>query len=192
MDSISVSFPMPIITERLLIQPPQEGDGIILNAAILESFDNVRHTMPWVKEKPTVVESEAFVKQAVANWIVKKDEEPYLPLFIFNKDNHHFIGATGFHHIVWETPSLEIGYWIRNQCAGQGFMTEAVGALVQYAIQQLGMQRIIITCNINNVRSKKIPERLGFNLETTLKGNRVNPVNGELSDTLVFVKLAEK
>jgi ribosomal-protein-serine acetyltransferase len=90
---------------------------------------------------------------------------------------------------VWDVSCLEMGYWISDEYARQGFMTEAVNALTQYAIKQLGMKKITITCDISNIRSRKIPERLGFNLETTLKGSRVNPVSRKLSDTLAFVKL---
>ena len=128
------------------------------------------------------------MRQAAANWILKNDAEPYLPLFMFDKTKGHFIGGTGFHHLNWDIPCVEIGYWIRNQCKGQGLMTEAVNALTLYAINQLGVKRIEIRCDINNVRSKKIPERLGYHLEATLKSNRVQPLSGIPSDTLVYVR----
>lgn len=188
MKPILLDLPMPITTHRILLRPPQLGDGVALNAATLESFDNIRHTMPWAKEKPSLEESEKFVRQAAANWILKKDKEPYLPLFIFDKQGNNFIGATGFHSIAWEVPCLEIGYWVSNQYSGYGFMTEAVNALTQYAFKQLGVRRIAITCDIDNIRSRKIPERLGFYLEATLKANRVKPITGDISDTLIFAR----
>ena len=45
-----------------------------------------------------------------------------------------------------------------------------------------------IRCDINNIRSKKIPERLGFELEATLKKNRLNPQTKIPSDTLVYAR----
>jgi hypothetical protein len=33
-----------------------------------------------------------------------------------------------------------------------------------------------------------IPERLGYRLESTMKANRIKPVNGEVTDTLVYVR----
>jgi ribosomal-protein-serine acetyltransferase len=145
-------------------------------------------TMPWAKEKPSLEESEEFVRQAAANWILKKDEEPYLPLLIFDKKDNTLIGTTGFHHVVWEVPCLEMGYWIRNQYSGQGYMTEAVNAITQYAFKQLHMKGVAITCGRDNIRSKKIPERLGFHLEGALKANRIKPITGDISDTLIFAK----
>jgi len=131
---ILLDLPMPITTPKLLLRPPQVGDGVVVNAAVLETFDLLHPVMPWAQTKPTVDESEEYVRQAAANWILKNDAEPYLPLFMFNKDNGQFIGGTGFHHINWSVPCLEIGYWIRSQYAGQGLMTEAVNALTRYAI----------------------------------------------------------
>ena len=65
-------------------------------------------------------------------------------------------------------------------------MTEAINAIARYAFLELKSKRIEIRCDIANVRSKKIPERLGFHLEATLKNNRINPQTKVISDTLVY------
>lgn len=171
-----------------LLRPPKVGDGVAVNAAVVESFDVLAESMPWAKEKPSIDDTEEFVRQSTANWILKCNEEPYLPLFIFDKHTQEFIGATGYHHYDWEVPCLETGYWIRNSRAGKGYMTEAVNAITQYAFKQLGVKRIGITCDINNFRSKKIPERLGYSFEGALKSNRVNLLTGKVSDTLVYAR----
>ena len=183
-----LNLPTRITTPRLVIRPPQSGDGIKINEAVLETFDKLHRLMPWAEVKPSVNESEEYVRQAAANWMVKKDEEPYLPLFMFDKTHHHFIGGTGFHHIDWDVPCLEIGYWLRNSCSNQGFMTEAVNALTRYAIDELKMRRIEIRCDIHNQQSQKVAERLGYHLEATLKSNRIDYVTRLPSDTLIYVR----
>lgn len=187
MKPILLDLPTPIITPRLILRPPQVGDGVAINEAILESFKVLNQFMPWAKERPSVKESEEFVRQAAANWILKNNNEPYLPLFMFDKKTNHFIGSTGYHHYDWDIPSIETGYWIRSSRAGNGLMTEAVNAITQYAFKQLGVKRIAITCDIGNTRSKKIPERLGYQLEAVIKANRIK-MTGELSDTAVFAR----
>lgn len=67
-------------------------------------------------------------------------------------------------------------------------MTEAINAITQYAFKALKVKRITITCDIDNERSKKIPERLGYQLESIMKSNRVKPVSGAVTDTLVYVR----
>ena len=188
MKPILLDFPMPITTDRLIIRPPEIGDGTMINEAVLESYDLLHATMDWAKEKPSVQDSEERVRQEAANWILKRSEEPWLPLFIFDKTSNGFIGACGYHHMLWEIPSVETGYWIRNSCSGKGFMTEAINALTQYAFKQLQVKRIMITCDADNVRSRNIPERLGYALEGRLKNHRRKPITNELGDTLVYSK----
>ncbi len=184
---ILMDFPMPIGTPRLIIKPPEIGDGEMVNEAIKESFKELHPFMPWAKEMPTAPESEIFVRSAAANWILKNNDEPYLPLFMFDKETHQFIGGTGYHHYDWEAGSIEIGYWIRTSFTGKGLMTEAVNALTQYAFKELCMKKISITCDINNKASKRIPEKLNYRLESIIKENRVD-VDGKVSDTLVYIR----
>ncbi len=188
MKPILLNFPMPITTPRLLLRPPKVGDGVMLNAAILESFETLHRFMDWAKEKPSLEESEENARQGAANWILKKSEEPWFPLYIFDKNTHDLIGATGFHHTDWEVPCIETGYWINNSYSGQGLMTEAMNAVTQYAFKYLHVKRIAITCSPYNVQSQKIPQRLGYSLEATLKANRRKPVTGEITDTLVYAR----
>ncbi len=188
MKSILINLPMPILTRRLLIRPPQVGDGVALNEAVIESFKTLSQFMDWAKEKPSIEDSEEYVRLCAANWILKKSEEPWLPLLVFNQENNQLIGATGFHHIIWEVPSAETGYWLRTSYERSGYMTEALNAVVQYAFKQMKVERLGITCDVNNVRSKKLAERLGFVLEGKLKANRREPLTAKVSDTLVYAR----
>ena len=52
----------------------------------------------------------------------------------------------------------------------------------------LKVKRLAITCDADNERSKKIPERLGYRFESIMKSNRVKPISGEITDTLVYVR----
>ncbi len=183
-----IDLPTHIETPRLLLRPPQANEGKILNAAILESFELLNKYMLWAKEKPSLKESEAVVKREAQNWILKRKSDPELMLFILDKNTNDLIGATGFHGIDWDVPCAETGYWVRKKYLGQGYITEAINAITQYAFNVLKVKRLAITCDIDNERSKRIPERLGYNLEATMKANRVKPITGEVTDTLVFAR----
>ncbi|MBY0353240.1 GNAT family N-acetyltransferase [Candidatus Babeliales bacterium] len=180
-------FPFPITTPRLLLRKPCIEDSAAVNAGVEESFNELNQFMPWARQRQTLAETKLFIEQAITNWIVQKSEEPWFPIFMFDRTSQEFIGTTGYHHIEWESMCLQIGYWIRTSKSGQGFMTEAVNALTRYAFEELGMRRVAITCDIKNIRSQKVAERLGFTHEATLEQNRVT-VDGQMSDTLVFAR----
>jgi hypothetical protein len=56
MKPILLNLPMPIQTKRLLIRPPQLGDGSIINTAIVESYDVLKLMMPWAQTVPSIDE----------------------------------------------------------------------------------------------------------------------------------------
>jgi len=188
MKPILLDLPMPIVTPRLLIRPPQIGDGVVVNEAVLESLESLQQFTDWAHPTPTPDDTESFVREAVANWILKRNDEPYLPLFIFDKTSGRYIGGTGYHHFNWSVPCLETGYWIRKSASGYGFMTEAINALTHYAFKELHVKSIRITCEVDNVRSLKIPERLNYSLEGILRSQRIQPLTGKITDTRVYAK----
>ncbi len=187
-----IDLPIPIQTPRLLLRPPKVGEGSILNTAVLESFDTLHKFMLWANVKPTLEESEEVVRREAANWIFKKKEDPELMLFILDKESNDFVGATGFHGIDWDVPCVETGYWVRQKYVGNGLITEAINALTRYAFEVMRVKRIAITCDIENERSKKVPERLGYMLESVMKSSRIHPSTGEVTDTLVYVRTDAK
>ena len=173
-----------IETERLLLRPPRVEDVPQINAAIHESLAELRPWMPWAKDAPSLDDTMANVRGAIAKTITREDIRIHLHL----KDGT-FIGGSGFHRCDWSVPRVEIGYWIRSQFAGQGYMTEAVSAMTRFALEQLKVARVEIVCNALNERSLRVAERCGYQLEATLR-NHAREVNGKLRSTLIYSKVS--
>jgi len=68
---------------------------------------------------------------------------------------------------------LEFGYWITEEHEGQGIITHCVSALMDYAIDHMGIQRFVIGRAVNNQRSRAVPERLGYRLHVTQPSGEV-------------------
>ncbi|QWU18261.1 GNAT family N-acetyltransferase [Paenibacillus sophorae] len=179
-----ISFPESLETDRLLIRAPLWGDGAAMNEAIIESLEELRPWMPFARKAPTMEESEAFARQTRLDFLKRSD----LHLRIFNNLTGEFIGCSGLHRIDWDIRSFEIGYWIRTSCAGNGYITEAVKGITDFAIRELAANRIEIRCNAKNVKSASVAERTGYTLEGILRNNRLAE-NGELGDTKVYAKV---
>jgi len=174
---------MPITTDRILLRPPQAGDGPGLNTAIIESLKELHPWMPWARTIPTVDESEDNVRRAQAKWLLRED----LRLPIFDKNTESVIGSSGLHRINWEIPLFEIGYWIRTSCVGKGYATEASNALTRFAFEQLKAKRVEIRCSLRNEASATIAKKLGYEFEACLKETDAFALDGP-RDTLVFVR----
>jgi ribosomal-protein-serine acetyltransferase len=78
-------------------------------------------------------------------------------------------GIVGLEPLDWTHRSTSVGYWLGERHQGQGIMTRAVGALVDHAISAWKLNRIEIRAALENVRSRAIPQRLGFREEGVLR-----------------------
>jgi ribosomal-protein-serine acetyltransferase len=77
----------------------------------------------------------------------------------------NFAGLIGLKGSDIINRKTEIGYWLSRHYQGKGIMTASVRELCRYTFNELGFNRIQIKCAVGNLKSKKIPQRLGFQFE---------------------------
>ena len=87
----------------------------------------------------------------------------------------------------WEA---DIGYELSLDYWGQGFATEAAGAMVEFGFRDLGLHRISSWCIAGNTASARVLERLGFRQEGRLRQNEY--FKGRWWDTLLYALLADE
>lgn len=184
MSAILLDFPTEFTTDRLLIRLPLPGDGQVVYEAIKASIQELKPWMPFAQKDQTVEETEENIRGAHAKFLLRED----LRFLIFDKQDGTFIGSTGLHRINWEIPKFEIGYWVDSRYAKQGYITEAIEGLTNFAFRELNAKRVEIRCDDLNINSKKVAMRLGFVLEGTLKNDDLAVDNSTLRDTCIFAK----
>jgi ribosomal-protein-serine acetyltransferase len=74
-------------------------------------------------------------------------------------------GVVTFDYIDWSNRAVLIGFWLGKSFEGRGIMTRACSTLTDLAINELGMNRVEISCAVENRRCRLVPERLGFKPE---------------------------
>ena len=166
---------------RVCLRPYAVGDGVAVQQAIEESRDQLRPWMAWTDSRRTVQECEAYVRQALARWLTQED----VTVGMWDCATNRYLGGIWLYPIDWHVPAMAIGYWIRTSSQGQGYVTDAVTLLCKLAFSTFRAQRVSIQCDAANTRSAKIPRRLGFVQEATLRNHSRNTM-GELTDELVF------
>ena len=169
MNPILLDIPNHISTPRLLMRPPQAGDGSKVYAAVRETKRQLARWMPWAQGTLSEKQFEEWVRRASAQWILRED----MALLIWDKNKRRCLGGTGLHRIKWDVPSFEIGYWLRHSSQGKGLALEATLALAHFCFDVLKAKRIEIKCDEDNAASAAIPERLNFTKEARLQNDSV-------------------
>jgi RimJ/RimL family protein N-acetyltransferase len=178
---ILFDFPDHFETKRMILRAPRPGDGRMINDALSESLENLRPWMSWAQQPPTVEKTEASTRYAANRFRERRE----LRFLLFRKTDKRFIGVCGLQNIDWAIPRFEIGYWVRTSMEGQGYITEAVRGVTQFAFEVLGARRIELRCDPRNTRSVAVARRTGYTLDACLHNDR-RDVNGEMADTLLF------
>ncbi|UJR11345.1 hypothetical protein I4U23_015526 [Adineta vaga] len=87
-----------------------------------------------------------------------------------------------------ETNSADIGYWLGESFQGQGLITAAVEQLMKFAFEQWNVNRMEIHCGDKNLKSRAIPERLGFFNGGMSSTYPPIEINGQIVHTIVYFK----
>lgn len=180
----AIEIPAPITTDRLRLRVPRPGDGAEVHAVVTDSLPRLQEWMDWAQDAPSVDSIESRARAAVSRFRLGEELDFYICL----RSDGRIIGAASLHSFDWNVPRCEIGYWLRTDMEGRGYITEAVNTLTTYAFDILEMVRVEIRCDAENSRSAAVARRAGYELEGRLRNHRRNN-QGKLSDTLLFARL---
>lgn len=79
---------------------------------------------------------------------------------LFDLKSSEFIGRAGFG--LTESGEVEVGYVLHKKFWGNGFASEAVMALLEYAKKHIDIDYIIAYASIENIGSTRVMEKCGM------------------------------
>jgi RimJ/RimL family protein N-acetyltransferase len=103
-------------------------------------------------------------------------------------DDERVLGLAVAPAIDPEARELELGYLVAPEARGRGVATWALRALTNWAFIELGALRAELLISVENVASKRVAERCGYELEGVLRSRYVKP--GRREDTEIWSRLA--
>ncbi len=159
----------------------EEADAKEFHRLIEANRAELTPWMPWAEEE-TFERTLSFIRltrQQVA------DNDGFQVAIVCDGS---IVGAVGFHGVDWLHRSTSIGYWLDAAHQGRGIMTRAVRAPVDHALREWELNRVEIRAAPDNLRSRAIPERLGFGQEGVLR--EAERVGGRYLDAVVYAMLA--
>ncbi|OJJ20156.1 hypothetical protein BKI52_16930 [marine bacterium AO1-C] len=176
-----------IKTERLIIRCYHPADAPLLQKSVQENVDHLLPWMPWVKQEPETLEIKI---KRLRTFRGQFDLDQDYFFGIFNHEENVLVGSTGMHTRIGEG-AREIGYWIHKDYINQGYATETVKALTKIGFEIEALDRIEIRCAPENTNSRKIPPKVGYTHEATLK-NRDFDSKGKPRDVMIWTLFKEE
>ena len=139
----------------------RESENILLLVDANRPY--LREWLPWLDLTRNIDEMLAFVESAI------RQQTSGVGFQAGIWHCNRLAGIIGYHHLEWANRSTCIGYWLAEEEQGKGIMTKSCRSLVDYAFDELRLNRVEIRCAVENMKSRAIPERLGLRSEGTLR-----------------------
>lgn len=121
-----------------------------------DSRQYLREWLPWLDITTTVDDTRVFIKSCLKGYA----ENNSLTTYILFKGE--IVGTASYNEIDWTNKIAYIGYWLGKDIQGNGIMTKVAKALTDYALNELRLNKVVISAAVENKKSRSIPERLGF------------------------------
>ena len=152
-----------ILTERMVLRLPHMFDH--------PTWANLRRESDtFLREWEPVRAADHYSRRAFRSrvyWAQQSVEKgTALPVFLIRRHDEQLLGAATLDNIRrGPAQAGTLGYWIGEPYARQGYMREAVTALVSYAFDALALSRIEAACLAENRPSRALLENCGFKYE---------------------------
>ena len=174
-----------IETERLTLRPPMHTDFRPWAALRQSSADFL---VPW---EPSWA-ADHLSRKGFTNrvyWAQRSIAHgTALPLFLIRRSDDALLGAITLDHIKRGPAQSGItGYWIGAPYARNGYMREAVKAVVHHAFTTLDLSRVEAGCLPENTPSRKLLEQCGYKYEGVAQSYL--QINGRWRNHVLYANL---
>jgi RimJ/RimL family protein N-acetyltransferase len=169
-------------TERLLLRPFDVTDAARLAElagarAIADSMISVPYPLSVDRARSEIARfEEEWESGAAATFAIALREDAEL-----------CVGSIAIRHIDREHEEGELSFWISEAAQGNGYASEAAGAVVNYAFRELGLNRVCAYHMVRNAASGHVLSKIGMSQEGRLR-QRVRKW-GEYEDVLLWAVL---
>lgn len=138
-------------TDRLLLRHFRQGDGDAV-AALLTDAEVCRYEpFEVMSREDAFAEAERYAASKGVYAVILKETGQLIGKLTLT--DQQFFGA------------YELGYTLRRDCWGNGYTVEAARAVMEYGFMTKGVRRITAETDVQNVRSRRVLEKLGMRQE---------------------------
>jgi len=120
-------------------------------------------------------------------WTTSYENPDFYQWAIVPKNLNEPIGSISVVSTNEKTQMVEIGYCIGRQWWNQGITSEALSAVINFMLDQVGANRVQAKHDVNNPHSGLVMKKCGMKYEGTLRSAAVN--NQGVCDVSIYALL---
>ncbi len=177
-----LSVDTALLTARTVVRRFRENDGEVV-------FELLNNNISWlsdyhaekVKHIKTIKDAEFFVRNKFASWLLQVE----FSFGVWDKETAQLIGFIRFFDIDWNLPKAQTEFLIDKSFSGQGIMTEALYTTLEFAFQQLQMEKIFFTTLSDDYNGQRLVRKCGFRREGDLRSH-YRLKSGDLADLMLL------
>jgi ribosomal-protein-serine acetyltransferase len=154
-------------------------DADALLALVEESRAHLEVWLPGLKHR---IRDRVSAREFVM--VVKREQRRGRALHFGIWHHDQLAGVVSLEQIHGQRKHAAVGYWAHQRYLGRGLITASVAALCRHGIETLGLGRIEISADVDNLRSRRVAERLGFQFEGVLRCR--DRIEGQYIDHAVY------
>ncbi len=162
----------------------EEKDAAGLFSLVDANRRDLRNWLPWVDRTLRQEDSAVFIRNAL------EQHRNCTGLHAGIWQDGKLAGGIGYVSIDINNRKAAIGYWLAVPYRGKGLATRACAAMIDVAFNKLLLNRVEIQCAVDNLKSRAVPERLGFKPEGILR--QYEWVNDHYVDVVTYGILASE
>lgn len=174
----------PIETARLVLTALDPQDAREMWPSVEASRAHLEPWLPWVPYTFDADSTYRYADSSASDW----DTGRATRFAIRERTTRRFVGIVGLESFSHMHESVELGYWLRLDAAGRGYMTEAASQVVTWAFTQLRAHRVRVAASTENHASLAVIRRLGFRFEGIAR--EAERCHGRWLDHAVFALLS--
>jgi len=149
------------------LQPPLLNNASVsLRIAKLSDFDVIKsyrqdpENCRYICIPEDDIATMKIVKLLSQSWQLKLGQWNGLVICLHGSDTP--VGEIVFNIEDYDCSRVELGYRMSANVAGKGVCTQAAELLVDYLFKQMEVHKIVAKCDVRNIASTRVMEKLGF------------------------------
>lgn len=173
----------PLSDGVVALRPWEPADVPAIAAACAD--EEIARWLDMIPQPYTLEDARWYVSQCEQGW----RDGTTSNFAVVDVASAEVVGAMGARHVEPEQGVTEVGYWVAPHARRRGVAARALRLISAWLLHDVGVARVQLRADVDNLPSRRVAEKAGFVEEGTLRSARFSPRRGARFDFVMYSRL---